>query len=134
MPNRGGLSGLDLLIIGVMVVAVIAAIVMAVLWTRVLEQLRGAKLSQADLDRRAQSDRDAIRVEREAVVRREASGCDGASGRPVGCDWTTAQRRDGDVLRRYAYLRQPPGGRRRPRRRRAGVHPAIVGNSRCGSE
>jgi ribonuclease Y len=71
MPNRGGLSELDLLIIGLLVVAVVAAVVMAVLWARALEKLRSSKLSQSDLDRRAHDDRDDIRVEREAVVRRE---------------------------------------------------------------
>jgi len=71
MPNRGGLSELDLLIIGLLVVAVIAAVVMAVLWARVLEKFRASKLSQSDLDQRAREDRDDIRGEREAVVRRE---------------------------------------------------------------
>lgn len=71
MPNRGGLSELDLLIIGLLVVAVVAAVVMAVLWARVLEKSRASMLSQSDLDRRTRDDRDDIRVEREAVVRRE---------------------------------------------------------------
>ncbi|MGV8850562.1 MAG: ribonuclease Y [Propionibacteriaceae bacterium] len=71
MPNRGGLSELDLLIIGLLIVAVIAAVVMAVLWARVLEKFRASKLSQSELDQRARDDRDDIRGEREAVVRRE---------------------------------------------------------------
>jgi ribonuclease Y len=71
MPNRGGLSELDLLIIGLMVVAVIAAVVMAVLWARVLEKFRASTSSQSDLERRARDDRDDFRVEREALVRRE---------------------------------------------------------------
>ncbi len=71
MPNRGGLSELDLLIIVLMGVAVVVAVVMAILWARVLEKFRTSKLSQSDLDRRARDDRDDIRVEREAVVRRE---------------------------------------------------------------
>ena len=57
MPNRGGLSELDLLIIGLMVVAVIAAVVMALLWARVLEKFKASKLSQTDLDQRARDDK-----------------------------------------------------------------------------
>ena len=71
MPNRGGLSELDLLVIGLMVVAVAAAVVMAILYARLVEKLRASQLSQSDLDRRARDDREDIRVEREAVVRRE---------------------------------------------------------------
>lgn len=71
MPNRGGLNELDLLVIGLMVVAVAAAVVMAILYARLVEKLRASQLSQSDLDRRARDDREDIRVEREAVVRRE---------------------------------------------------------------
>lgn len=89
MPDLHGLRGADLLFIGLVVISVVVAVVFAVRWDRLAQKSRAYQLAEdqrmntaqelmsaaekrmSDLDRRNGEERDDIRAEREAVIRRE---------------------------------------------------------------
>lgn len=71
MPTRGGVSGGEIVVLLLLAVALVAAVAFAIMWARTLEMLRASRAAAAELDRRASDEREGVRTEREAVVRRE---------------------------------------------------------------